>query len=65
MLQGSNEFRSLYFIMLIEGVRFARLFILGRGLRNFLAASSKTMESLPLKVMDLGLEGLLDLVEEQ
>ena len=32
------------------------LFILGRGLRNFLAASSTTMESLPLKVLDFGLQ---------
>ena len=32
------------------------LFILGRGLRNFLAASSTTMESLPLKVLDFRLQ---------
>ena len=32
------------------------LFILSRGLRKFLAASSTTMESLPLKELDLGLQ---------
>ena len=32
------------------------MFILGRGLRKFLAASSTTMESLPLKVLDFGLK---------
>ena len=32
------------------------LFIRGHGLRNFLAASSTTMESLPLKVLDFGLQ---------
>ena len=41
----------------MRGIRFVRdLFILGRGLRNFLAASSTTMESLPLKVLDFGLQ---------
>ena len=36
------------------------MFILGRGLRNFLAASSilSTMESLPLKVLDFELQML-------
>ena len=32
------------------------LFLFGRGLQNFLAASSTTMESLPLKVLDFGLQ---------
>ena len=32
------------------------MFILGRGLRKFLAASSTTMESLPLKELDVGLQ---------
>ena len=32
------------------------MFILGRGLRKFLAASSTTMESLPLKELDFGLQ---------
>ena len=32
------------------------LFILGRGLRKFLADSSTTMESLPLKELDFGLQ---------
>ena len=32
------------------------LFSLGRGLRNFLAASSTTMELLQLKVLDFGLQ---------
>ena len=31
-------------------------FILDRGLRKFLAASSTTMESLPLKELDFGLQ---------
>ena len=34
------------------------MFILGRGLRKFLAASSTTMESLPLKELDVGLQKL-------
>ena len=56
-LKVAMKFRSLYFIMLNEGIRFARdLFMLGRGLINFLAASSTTMESLPLKVPDFGLQ---------
>ena len=37
--------------MLNEGIRFAR-----HGLRKFLAASSTTMESLPLKELDFGLQ---------
>ena len=58
MFQASDEFRSLYFIVQMRGIPFARL---GRGLRNFLAASSitmesLTMESLPLKVLDFGLQ---------
>ena len=32
------------------------LFTLGRGLRKFFAASSTTMESLPLKGLDFGLQ---------
>ena len=32
------------------------LFILGRGLRKVFAASSTTMESLPLKELDFGLQ---------
>ena len=32
------------------------LFTLGRGLRKFFAASSTTMESLPLKELDFGLQ---------
>ena len=32
------------------------MFILGRELRKFLAASSTTMESLPLKELDVGLQ---------
>ena len=32
------------------------LFTLGRGLRKFLQASSTTMESLPLKKLDFGLQ---------
>ena len=31
-------------------------FILGRGLRKFVAASCTTMESLPLKELDFGLQ---------
>ena len=32
------------------------MFTLGRGLRKFFAASSTTMESLPLKELDFGLQ---------
>ena len=32
------------------------LFTLGRGLRKFFSASSTTMESLPLKELDFGLQ---------
>ena len=42
--------------MLNKEIRSARLFILGRGLRKFLAASSTTMESLLLKELDFGLQ---------
>ena len=41
--------------MLNEGIRFARL-VYTRPLRKFVAASSTTMESLPLKVLDFGLQ---------
>ena len=59
----ATKFRSLYFIILKEEFASRDLFILGHGLRNFLAVSSTTMESLPLKVLDS--IGLLDLVQEQ
>ena len=52
----ATKFRSLYFIMLNTEIRSADLFILGRGLRKFLAAFSTTMESLPLKELDFGLQ---------
>ena len=48
------KFRSLYFIMLNKEIRSARLVC--RGLRKFLAASYTTMESLPLKELDFGLQ---------
>ena len=41
--------------MLNERILFRDLFILGRGLRKFLAAST-TMESLPLKELNFGLQ---------
>ena len=56
MFQASDEFRSLYYIVLMRRIRSRDLFILGRGLRNFLAAYSTTMESLPLNVLDFGLQ---------
>ena len=52
----ATKFRSFYFIMLNKEIWSADLFILGRGLRKFLAASSTTMESLPLKELDFGLQ---------
>ena len=53
----ATKFRILYFIMLNKGIRLLRnLFILGRGLRMFLAASSTTTESLLLKELDFGLQ---------
>ena len=54
-LKVATKFRSLCFIVL-TGIRFATCFILGRGLLNYHAASSTTMESLPLKVLDFGLQ---------
>ena len=42
--------------MLNEGIASRDLFILGRGLRKFIAVSSTTMESLPLKELDFGLQ---------
>ena len=42
--------------MLNKEIRSARLFILGLGLGKFLAASSTTMEALPLKELDFGLQ---------
>ena len=49
MFKVATKFRSLYFIILTEEFPLRDLFILGRGLRNYLAVSSITMESLPLK----------------
>ena len=43
------KFRSLYFIMLNEGIASRALFILGHGLRNFL-------HFLLLKELDFGLQ---------
>ena len=40
--------------MLNKEIRSARLVYTRRGLRKFLAASSTTMESLPLKEVDFG-----------
>ena len=51
-----TKFKSLCFIILTRGIRFARLVLLDRVLQNFLAPSSTTMESLPLKVLDFGLQ---------
>ena len=56
MFQGSDEFRILYFIMLNKKFGEPDLFTLGRGLSKFFAASSTTMESLPLKELDFGLQ---------
>ena len=50
------KFRILYFIMLNKKFGAPDLFTLGRGLRKFFAASSTTMESLPLKELDFGLQ---------
>ena len=50
------KFRSLYFIIVKEEFASRNLFILGCGLRKFLAVSSTTMESLPLKELDFGLQ---------
>ena len=44
--------------MLNKKIRSAYLYTLGRGLRKFFAASSTTMESLPLKEPDFGLQKL-------
>ena len=51
----ATKFRSLYFIVLNE-FALRDLLILGRGLRKFLAMSSTTMESLPLKELRFGLQ---------
>ena len=60
-----TKFRSLYFVMLNKGIRFSRdLFILGSGLRIFLAISSTTTESLLLKELDFGLQKPTGLVQE-
>ena len=50
------KFRSLYFIVLMKEFAPRDLFIPGQGLRSFLQASSTTMESLPLKELDFGLQ---------
>ena len=49
----ATKFRILYFIMLNIKIRSA--YTQG-GLSKFFAASSTTMESLPLKEMDFGLQ---------
>ena len=47
------KFRILYFIMLNKKFGAPDMFTLGRGLRKFFSA---TMESLPLKELDFGLQ---------
>ena len=52
----ATKFRSLYFIVVKEDFASRDMFILGHVLRKFLAVSSTTMESLPQKELDLGLQ---------
>ena len=52
----ATKFRILYFIMLNKKIGAPDLFTLDRGLSKFFAASSTTMESLPLKELDFGLQ---------
>ena len=52
----ATKFRILYFIMLNKEIRSARLFYTRLWTWKFLAASSTTMEVLPLKELDFGLQ---------
>ena len=58
MFQSSDEviIRSLYFITLNKEIRSARLVYTRQWTLKFLAASSTTMETLPLKKLDFGLQ---------
>ena len=52
----SSFSKNFVFFCFIKKFGVHDLFILGRGLRKFLAASSTTMESLRLKELDFGLQ---------
>ena len=52
----ATKFRSLYFIMLNKEIRSARLVYTRPWTLKFLAAFSTTMETLPLKELDFGLQ---------
>ena len=57
----ATKFRSLYFMILVE--QFASLLTSLYSAVNF-ESSCSTMESLPLKVLDLDSRGQQDLVQE-
>ena len=52
----ATKFRSLYFIVLNKEIRSARLVYTRPWTLKFLAASSTTMATLPLKKLDFGLQ---------
>ena len=52
----ATKFRSLYFIMLNKEIQSAQLVYTRPWTSKVLAASSTTMESLPLKELDFGLQ---------
>ena len=52
----ATKFRILYFIMLNKEIRSARLVYTSPWTLKFLAASSTTMATLPLKKLDFGLQ---------
>ena len=52
----ATKFRILYFIMLNKEIRSARLVYTSAWTLKFLAASSTTMATLPLKKLDFGLQ---------
>ena len=52
----ATKFRILYFIMLNKEIRSARLVYTSPWILEFLAASSTTMATQPLKKLDFGLQ---------
>ena len=52
----ATKFRSLYFIVLNKEIRSARIVYTRLWTSKFLAASSTTMATLPLKKRDFGLQ---------
>ena len=60
MFQTCEKLRRPYFMIVVEQYLYSTVFILGRLLGEF----RPTLGSLPLKVLDFGLQRVQDLVQE-